>query len=283
MSVKNTDKAPLDGPIIYKIVLIDQITREQTGDFEASSLPGHLIHIVYEGQVRQISSGHEQNISAHKAVWYCEDEQVRGQIVTAPWKFYTINFIAPTLPAPLIDNRVFDVTDQTVQKARELYEIWTGSNTPPTVRHLQLHHLLLDLILDIIPRSSQSHCVESSTHIWWSVEEQLKKDLSRPIDLETIAKLSHRSRRTVVRACRLATGLSPIKRIKQVRLSYARAHVLYSQLSMTEIAFRVGFPRVQEFSRDYHLYYGVAPSQDRKDGVRYRQLEKSQEKKHDPP
>jgi AraC family transcriptional regulator len=74
----------------------------------------------------------------------------------------------------------------------------------------------------------------------------------------------------MIRACRLAVGVSPMKRVKEIRLSYARGLVLYSQLPMTEIAMRVGYSRVQELSRDYHRRYGLTPSEDRQSGPDYR-------------
>ena len=60
-----------------------------------------------------------------------------------------------------------------------------------------------------------------------------------------------------------AVGLPPMKRLKQIRLSLARGLVHYSDLNMTEIALRVGYGRVHEFSRDYRLAHGRPPTADR--------------------
>jgi transcriptional regulator GlxA family with amidase domain len=54
-----------------------------------------------------------------------------------------------------------------------------------------------------------------------------------------------------------------MKRLKQIRLSLARGLVLYSDLNMTEIALRVGYGRVHEFSRDYRKAYGRPPTAER--------------------
>jgi AraC-like DNA-binding protein len=58
-------------------------------------------------------------------------------------------------------------------------------------------------------------------------------------------------------------GVSPLKRVKQLRMSMARRLVWMSKLTFTEIADRIGYPRVHEFSRDYHKYFGVTPTDDR--------------------
>jgi transcriptional regulator GlxA family with amidase domain len=67
-----------------------------------------------------------------------------------------------------------------------------------------------------------------------------------------------------------------MKRVKELRMSYARGLVLYSQMSMTEIALRVGYGRVQELSRDYHRRFGRTPREDRRAGPDYQRLESPQ-------
>ena len=96
------------------------------------------------------------------------------------------------------------------------------------------------------------------------------EDLSQPIDLRFLQSLSRRSRHSIIRACHLAVGTAPMKRVKEIRLSYARGLVLYSRLPMTEIALGVGYSRTQELSRDYRKRYGVTPTEDRQAGPDYR-------------
>lgn len=61
-----------------------------------------------------------------------------------------------------------------------------------------------------------------------------------------------------------------MRRVKRLRLSYARGLVLYSPLSLTDIALRVGYGRVQELSRDYRQHFGITPREDRQRGPDYR-------------
>ena len=53
-----------------------------------------------------------------------------------------------------------------------------------------------------------------------------------------------------------------MKRMKQVRLIFAESLVHGSPLRIGEIAERVGYTRVHEFSRDYHRQFGRPPKQD---------------------
>jgi transcriptional regulator GlxA family with amidase domain len=88
-----------------------------------------------------------------------------------------------------------------------------------------------------------------------------------------LENIGRRSKERIVRACRLAVGTLPLKRIKHVRLSYARGLVEFSNLSMSEIACRIGYCRVQEFSRDFRKQFGMTPTEAREQGPQYRELE----------
>lgn len=99
--------------------------------------------------------------------------------------------------------------------------------------------------------------------LWWEVEAWARQRIDRPVTLDDLCSHSGRSPNTLARACREAVGLATMKRLKQIRLSLARGLVLYSDLNMTEIAARIGYARVHEFSRDYRKTYGRPPTAER--------------------
>ena len=137
-------------------------------------------------------------------------------------------------------------------------------------RHLRVLARLTELLLELLPSDLRTDRTDVHTDLWWDIETRLREDLSRPIDMRLLQDLSGRSVRSIIRACHLAVGMPPMKRIKKLRLSYARGLSLYSQLSLTEIALRVGYGRVQELSRDYRRQFGVTPTEDRQAGPDYR-------------
>jgi transcriptional regulator GlxA family with amidase domain len=110
--------------------------------------------------------------------------------------------------------------------------------------------------------------------MWWRIEKQLRIRLEQPISLDGIRRLGGLSLRTIIRACKAATGVPPMRRLKDIRLSFARGLVQHSDLTITEIAFRVGYARSQEFSRDYHRRFGITPREDRARPPGYRELER---------
>ncbi len=264
---------PLDGSVIQSVVLVDRVTRTTTGPFKSVSLPGHLIHVVFEGRVEQSSGGTLQEIGPGEAVWYHENEEVSGHIREAPWTFYTVNFVAVRLAAPPLSQRVLPVDNRVLELMEMLLSTWRDTAAPDTRRHVRVHALLLNVIERLLPESTAGHRIDSATDLWWEIESRVRGELAEAIDLRFLEKLTGRSRQTIIRSCHHAVGMSPMKRIKELRLSYAQGLVLHSKLPMTQIALCVGYGRVQEFSRDYHNRFGVTPTGDRKVGPRYRKLQ----------
>ncbi len=267
----------MHGAILQDVMLVDRLTRTEAGPYRAVSLPSHLIHVVVSGQVEQRTSGVTERYGAGDSVWYYENEPIIGRVLEVPWTFYTVNFHAPTLPPPL-GSRVKPIGPETIRRMEALLELWRDRRTPAILRHMRLHARLLEILCDLVPERMQAHRIDAGTELWWRIEAALRADLSQPIDLATLRQLTHRSQRSIFQACRLATGLPPMKRVKQLRLSYARGLAQLSDLSFSEIAYQVGYGRVQELSRDYRKHFGVTPSQDRRAGPTYRRRERPDKK-----
>lgn len=261
---------PLEGAPIQKIVLVDRICHEYLGPFRSDSLPGHLIHLVLSGEVEYQIGNRRQRLTPGTGVWHYENEAVKGTIVQSPWIFGSALFTGP-LPPPPDSERVFPISARAVEAFDTLLEAWRDEAVPPMVRHLRTFSLLGQLLLEMLPESACHYRTDAATEVWWQLEARLREDLSQPIDLRRLEALARRSQRSIVRACRLAVGTSPMKRIKELRLSYARGLVHFSQLAFTDIALRVGYGRVQELSRDYHRRFGLTPREDRHLGPNYKQ------------
>lgn len=268
----NSDKAsfdknaPLDGPIIERVSLVRQITRTEPMTFTSSSLPGHLLHIVLSGRVEQVALGRRQEIDAGTVVWYHENESIQGKIRETPWTFYSVNFHAPTLPPPPQESRVITHCADAIRIAQALHEAWNDFQLSPIARHLRVHARLLDLLVMIYPEAPAGHRIDRSASLWWQIEAQLRCDLSRPINSQFIERIAGYSSRQINQACRVACNMTAMRRVKEIRLDYARGLVFFSTQTFSEIAMQIGYSRVQEFSRDYHRRFERTPTEDRNIG-----------------
>ncbi len=258
-----------EGPIIQHVVLVDWLQRTERATFRSTSLPGHLIQIMKSGRVRQESDGRAHTLAPGLAIWYHENESVTSEVLAAPWVYYTVNFIAPTLSPPAYDQRVKVVGSRTMHCFEKLLEAWCDTSAAVPIRHARVHARLLDLLVELLPLAGTPFRMDSDTQLWWDLEAKLRKDLGQPIDLDMMQRLTYKSLRTIIRACHSAVGMSPMRRIKVLRLSMARGLVLYSGLPFTEIAKRSGYRRLQEFSRDYRKAMGLTPTDDRAGGPDY--------------
>lgn len=263
--------------LIRRILLVDEITRDKASSFNSQSLPGHLIHVVVSGTVAQQAEGRHEEFREGNAVWYHENEPVRGRIVRAPWRFITVNFDAPDLAPPPDLRRVLPVGPRTLQLAKRLLDFWRDQTMPPLQRQLRSMATLLELIVEIHPADAPDAAAPvypaNARDRWWRAEKELRTLLEEPLPLDRIAAVAGMSGRTVVRACKAATGMSPGQRIRELRMAYATSLLQHTELPVTEVALRVGFSRVQEFSRDFKKRTGRTPSAMRESVATYKSLD----------
>jgi len=254
---------PAVGPSpIDRIHLVERFERCQVGlAFTATSLPGHLIHLVLAGEVEQACNGRHQRLSPGTVVWYHEDEWVEGRVLRAPWIFYSVNFAAPTLSPPGSDVRLFSAQKSLEPIFARLLAAW--QSTPSRLRDCQCQSHLLSLIAAIYAPMSGHPPATTDGKLWWEMESWVRLNIERPVSLSELCSHFGRSPNTLARACHEAVGTTPMKRLKQIRLSFARGLARYSDLNMTEIARRIGYARVHELSRDYRHAYGIPPTVER--------------------
>ena len=268
---------PLAAPV-RRIRLVDEIVRPHAVTFRAESTPGHLLHVVESGEVRQRSEGRPERFHEGQVVWYHESEPVEGRIVRAPWRFITINFEAPELAPPRDERRVLRAGPQTLPLARRLLHEWRDRSRPETARALRCMATLAELLLDCMPLDeipAPAHVYPANARaIWWRIEKVLRRRLHEPADLAAMARLAGLSVRTTIRACRAATDCTPARRLKELRMAQARGLLQHTDLAIAEIARRVGYTRVQELSRDIRRHYGCTPRALRARGPDYRTLQR---------
>jgi len=259
----------IDGAVVQRVVLVDQLHRTRRMRSEASSLPGHLVQVTISGHLWQETGGRRYKIGPGTAVWYHDDERVCSEVVQPPWVYYTANFLAPTLGPPPYEHRVKQVDAQVVRHFERLLTAWRNTAIAPMIRHMEVHARLLDLLMRLVSVGGTAFGMEPAAKLWWDLEAKLRGQLNQPLDLKTIQELTRRSLRTIIRSCHSAVGMAPMRRVRQMRLSLARGLVLYGDERISEIARHVGYGRVQEFSRDYRKEFRCTPTQDRAAGPDY--------------
>jgi AraC-like DNA-binding protein len=265
-----SEPLPVGESPLRQVLLCDLYHRPPGHAGVAHSLPGHLIQLTIEGRTEHEVEGRHYLLEPGSLLWYHEVEQVRLRVLDRPWSFYTLNFIAESLQPPPFEERVRKIGRDVGRHFPIILAAWRDTATPPLERRFRVHAavnaLLGDLLSDFNLRQSQAFEMDEAARLWWEVEQRLRQNLGRPMTLTQLAQLAGRSPATLARACHAAVGLPPMKRLKQIRMNLARGLTQCSQLRIKEIAQRVGYERLHEFSRDYHKLFGLSPRQDRDHG-----------------
>lgn len=97
-----------------------------------------------------------------------------------------------------------------------------------------------------------------------AITQYIQQNYASPISLEELAKVAIVSKSTLIQAFKLAFDTTPIKYINRIRLEKAKALLLNTDSSISEISEMVGFQSLHYFSRYFKSHENLAP-------VEYRQ------------
>lgn len=90
----------------------------------------------------------------------------------------------------------------------------------------------------------------------------IRKNLTRPIRMEDLAREMRMSPSGMYRCFRAVTAMSPLQYQKQLRLQEARRLMMAESLDAGTVSFRVGYVSSSQFSREYRRFFGAPPRQD---------------------
>ncbi len=224
---------------------------------QCKSRPGHLLHLMEKGEYHLITNGRHYDLKAGDVIYYHDGEDVIWQPSPAV-VFLAVGFFAPSLPAPPVGQRCFPST----REVRRAFRAAIAAAVRPhgRRRNFRLYAAVLDILGHLPWDQGSPGSIDPAAAVWWDIESHLRRDkMLRPQMAELVA-LSGCSESTIARSCRHATGQSPLRRVAALRLDEARGLLLYSDLNVSEVAARLGYPRMHEFSREFSKYYGQPPT-----------------------
>ena len=93
--------------------------------------------------------------------------------------------------------------------------------------------------------------------------QRFAENIDEPVTIAAVADGLNITPRHMERAFKNATGLSPTKYYRKLRMQAARQIVLYTNDRISDVAGAVGYYSAQTFSKHYQNAYGVSPREDR--------------------
>lgn len=100
--------------------------------------------------------------------------------------------------------------------------------------------------------------------------EIMNENIEEPISVITIASRLHVSIRQLERQFKAILRTTPNKFYLRIRLSQARQLVLYSDISIFDVALMCGFGNQQVMKKNYERLYGQSPIEERREKSRVR-------------
>ncbi|MGI5376952.1 AraC family transcriptional regulator N-terminal domain-containing protein [Streptomyces sp. CA-251387] len=85
---------------------------------------------------------------------------------------------------------------------------------------------------------------------------------TEPLRIDEIAAVAHMSPASLHRHFKAATGMSPLKYQKSLRLQEAQRRLVAGGATAAQIAQAVGYTSATQFNREYRSTYGLPPGQD---------------------
>lgn len=102
------------------------------------------------------------------------------------------------------------------------------------------------------------------------IRGEMRRDSKRAWTIEALSRMSGYSPSRLSAVYKARFGISPISDLINIRMEMAKRLLLYSSMSVGEIAEEVGFSSIYYFSRLFCKREGVSPAEYRKRGSSYR-------------
>ena len=145
---------------------------------------------------------------------------------------------------------------------KELYEniFSLSEETDLAYRNLKLRQWTMSLLLDCIELSNQHFDKKIDTNIDKALAF-IQENIESVFSIKDVANICFLSESHFKSKFKSTTGLSPLDYIQRKKIERAKELIHSGQLSMTEIAMRLGFSSSQYFSSVFKKYTGKKPSQ----------------------
>ena len=220
--------------------------------------PDHNLQLVLSGQYRLRINQQEYQVKPGSMIYYYKGEDVYWLENDEPVSFYSFVFKGENIkPLPLHQR----IVPANVEMAMEFNNIHQAAlDSYSYLNQIQVYSGLLRILKEM-----NFHFIDqvpvSDKNLWRQVESKLLEEQNYRPKMSDLIKSSGYSRATLYRNCQELYGKAPAQRFCDLRIEKAKFLLLYTPMSITQIAVFLRYTRVHEFSREFSYVMGVTPSQ----------------------
>ena len=171
-----------------------------------------------------------------------------------------------TIPFDERDNELYDLWSElslALIRRKDLLDLIDEYNMPSSftqVRQQWYFMRLFDLYLTEVGYFLHIEGHSNAESIASRMKLYLDNNTSRRVTLEELAEVVHLDKSYIIRLFRQFYQETPISYHQKVRIKRAKSMLLYTNLSVTEIASNTGFSSIHDFDRVFRKMDGAAPS-----------------------
>ncbi|MBQ9638381.1 MAG: AraC family transcriptional regulator [Bacteroidales bacterium] len=265
-----TSSLVLDGGSI-----IDQciVTAGERGTF---FLEQHLLYVVLEGSVR-LTNGRQEWIVGKNQMLLLRRAQSIGYEKTGAEEtgvfesllfginddilkdFLTSQQVHISYSTEELHPKVSPMSNQLVAYCHSLTPYFVN---PSQVNPALLRLKVMELLFNVIDCSKNifRQILQLRSPVRADIHRVVEEHYTSPLSLKELAYLSGRSISSFKRDFQSIYGESPAKWIREKRLSKAYQMLQSSQMSVSDVAYSLGFENTSHFSRIFKQRYGTSPS-----------------------
>ena len=265
-----TSSLVLDGGSI-----IDQciVTAGERGTF---FLEQHLLYVVLEGSVR-LTNGWQEWIVGKNQMLLLRRAQSIGYEKTGAEEtgvfesllfginddilkdFLTSQQVHISYSTEELHPQVSSMSSQLVAYCHSLTPYFVN---PSQVNPALLRLKVMELLFNVIDCSKNifRQILQLRSPVRADIHRVVEEHYTSPLSLKELAYLSGRSISSFKRDFQSIYGESPAKWIREKRLSKAYQMLQSSQMSVSDVAYSLGFENTSHFSRIFKQRYGTSPS-----------------------
>ncbi|MDR2094683.1 MAG: AraC family transcriptional regulator [Treponema sp.] len=128
---------------------------------------------------------------------------------------------------------------------------------------LTIYRMIRHTSVSVFESSSPDQGETKSNHVDLldRVDNYIGKNFYKKLSLSDIAAACGYNQDYIYRCIKKKTGFSVIRYINRKKFDRARELIMHTELSLSEIAWNLGFETLQYFSRFFKEYAGISPSE----------------------
>ncbi len=223
-------------------------------------LPYELVY-VDRGELHNLVQGQDILLQQQQFM-VIDSNHWHTQYSDLPVSFLTISFWASDSGLSAIANKPFPLTPQ----LKMLFKKMLSQDTQAPYGSDCLEALLKILLIELLQTQPDTHAQHPPAGHWENkimdtAIQRISQNLQKKLTLEELAAMVHVSVPYLYKLFQDHLGTSPGKYITKMRIEECKVLLRERNLTMGQIAERMGFSSLQHFSRQFRNICGITPTQ----------------------